>query len=55
MINEAYRIFSEFRNKRQMGICLSNIGSLKIQMEQYQDAVDAYDKASQIIKEELEQ
>ena len=32
---EAYHIFSDFDNKRQMGICLSNMAAIRFQINEY--------------------
>ena len=33
--SEAYHIFRKHKNMRHMGVCLSNIGSLRLQMKEY--------------------
>ena len=33
---EAYYIFDEFKNKRQMGICLANMAALRFELGEYE-------------------
>ena len=42
---EAYHIFHEYKNDRQMGICMSSIGSLCMQMNDFEKAAVAFSKA----------
>ena len=51
--NEAYHIFKDFKNERQMSVCISNIAGLHMQIKSYQMAAVAYDQATESMKIEM--
>ena len=51
---EAYHIFGDFKNTRQMGVCMSNIGSVHKQLKQYDNAQAAFDEAVCMLEKEYE-
>ena len=48
--NEAYQIFKDFGNERQMSVCNSNIGSLGMRIKEYKMAAFSYGKAAESIE-----
>ena len=51
--SEAYHIFADFQNNRKMGICLSNIGTLRMRLKEYSRAEIAFTQAAESIQKEL--
>ena len=50
---EAYHIFEDFENQRQMGICLSNIAAIRFSIQEYEKANAGFDKAARFLEEEI--
>ena len=51
--NEAYHIFKDFNNERQMSVCISNIGGLRMQIKSYRWAAVAYAQAAESMELEM--
>lgn len=51
-LSEAKAIFQKLGNTGSSGVCLSNLGSLYMQMEEYQRAAEAFEAAAGIIRNE---
>ena len=50
---EAYHIFKDLHNERQMSVCISNIAGLRMQIKSYQWAAIAYAQAAESMENEL--
>jgi tetratricopeptide (TPR) repeat protein len=46
--HEAFTIFSDFKNFKDQGVCLNNIGSVHLRRHEYQKAYHYFDRASQL-------
>ena len=51
--NEAYHIFKDFKNERQMSVCVSNIGALRMKVKEHSWAAVAYTQAAESMEVEL--
>ena len=50
---EAYHIFSDFDNQRQMGICLSNMAAIRFQINEYKLACYRFNQSAQFMSREI--
>lgn len=46
--HEAFNIFSDFKNSREQGVCLNNIGSIFMRRHEYQKAYSYFTRAMQL-------
>jgi tetratricopeptide (TPR) repeat protein len=46
--HEAFNIFSDFKNSREQGVCLNNIGSIFMRRHEYQKAYSYFTRSTQL-------
>jgi len=46
--HEAFTIFSDFKNVREQGVCLNNIGTIFMKRHEYLKAYNYFERATQL-------
>ena len=50
---DAYHIFKDFKNERQMGICLQNMAAIRFSLNEFSVAYTRFDMSASFLEEEI--